>query len=79
MNCSETLRNTCACHRTFSASATHMCPSSAAYCDRCDVLAGLGVLRVVAVERRDDGVLVIDVESPPGPAGCPWSRSLSWR
>lgn len=47
------------------------CPSFAAYCDRCDVLVGLGGLRVVAVERRVEGVLVIDVESPPGPSGCP--------
>lgn len=47
------------------------CPSSAVYCDRCDVLVGLGGLHVVAVERRGDGVLVIDVESPPGPVGCP--------
>ena len=47
------------------------CPSSAVYCDRCDVLVGLGGLRVTAVERRDEGALVIDVESPPGPAGCP--------
>lgn len=46
------------------------CPSPAVYCDRCDLLVGLGGLRVVAVERRVDGVLVIDVESPPGPAGC---------
>ncbi len=41
------------------------------YCDRCDLLVGLVGLRVVAVERRPDGVLVIDVESPPGAAGCP--------
>lgn len=47
------------------------CPSPAVYCDRCDLLVGLGGLRVVAVERRVDGVLVIDVESAPGPAGCP--------
>ena len=46
------------------------CPSSAVYCDRCDVLVGLGGLRVTAVERRGDGLLVVDVESPPGIAGC---------
>lgn len=46
-------------------------PSSSAYCVRCDVLVGLGELRVIAVERRVDGVLIIDVESPPGRAGCP--------
>src|SRR3546814_1464884 len=28
-------------------------------------------LRVAGVERRGDGVLVIDAESPPGPVGCP--------
>ena len=47
------------------------CPSSAVYCDRCDVLVGLGGLHVVAVERCRDGVLLIDVESPPGSVGCP--------
>lgn len=31
----------------------------------------LGELRVTAVERRGGDGLVIDVESPPGPAGCP--------
>jgi transposase len=35
------------------------------------VLVGLGGLRVVGACRRGDGALVIDVESPPGPAGCP--------
>lgn len=45
--------------------------STAVYCDRCDLLVGLDGLRVTGVERRGDGVLVIDVESPPGPVGCP--------
>ncbi|WP_447589985.1 hypothetical protein [Microbacterium lacticum] len=39
--------------------------------DRCDLLVGLDGLRVAGVERRGDGVLVIDAESPPGPVGCP--------
>ena len=47
------------------------CPSSAVYCVRCDVLVGIGGLHVVAVERCRDGVLLINVESPPGPVGCP--------
>ena len=46
-------------------------PGSAVYCDRCDLLVGLDGLRVAGVERRGDGVLVIDAESPPGPVGCP--------
>ena len=46
-------------------------PCSAVYCDRCDLLVGLDGLRVAGVERRGDGVLVIDAESPPGPVGCP--------
>ncbi|QTX06105.1 ISL3 family transposase [Agromyces archimandritae] len=35
------------------------------------MLVGLDGLRVTGVEHRSDGVLVIDVESPPGPVGCP--------
>lgn len=46
-------------------------PSSVCYCDRCDVLVGLGGLRVTGACRRGDGVLVVDLESPPGPSGCP--------
>lgn len=45
--------------------------SAAAYCDRCDLLVGLDGLRVIGVERRGDGALVVDAESPPGPVGCP--------
>lgn len=45
--------------------------SSACYCDRCDLLVGLDGLRVTGVERGSDGTLLIDVESPPGPVGCP--------
>nr|WP_022881420.1 ISL3 family transposase [Gryllotalpicola ginsengisoli] len=35
------------------------------------MLVGLGGLHVIAAQRRGDGVLVIDVESPPGSVGCP--------
>lgn len=46
-------------------------PCTAVYCDRCDLLIGLDGLRVTGVEGRGDSVLVVDVESPPGPVGCP--------
>lgn len=45
-------------------------PLAVSYCDRCDVLVDLGGLRVVGAARRDDGVLVIDVESAPALVGC---------
>ena len=50
------------------------CPSptsASSYCDRCDLLVGLDPLRVTGVDRRDDGMLVVTVESPPGLMGCP--------
>nr|WP_233275971.1 ISL3 family transposase [Isoptericola variabilis] len=35
------------------------------------MLVGLAPLRAIDVERRDDGALVVTVESPPGLMGCP--------
>ena len=46
------------------------CAPDSSYCARCDLLVGLDGLRVTGVERHG-GRLLIDVESPPGPAGCP--------
>ncbi|MFV0374699.1 MAG: hypothetical protein ACK5KK_11480, partial [Microbacterium sp.] len=46
------------------------CASDSSYCVRCDLLVGLDGLHVVGV-GRDEGLLVIDAESPPGPVGCP--------
>jgi hypothetical protein len=46
-------------------------PTSTSYCDRCDLLVGPAPLHVTDVERRDDGVLVVTVESPRGLMGCP--------
>jgi transposase len=40
------------------------------YCDRCDLLVGLPGLRVIAVARDRHDVLLVSVESPPGPMGC---------
>jgi transposase len=40
------------------------------YCDRCDVLVGLPDLHVIKVVSRDSG-LVIMMESPSAPVGCP--------
>lgn len=47
------------------------CASDSSYCARCDVLVGLDGVRVTGVQRRVGGMLIIDVESPPGPVGCP--------
>ncbi|WP_366942441.1 transposase [uncultured Serinicoccus sp.] len=40
------------------------------YCTNCDLLVGLASYHVVGVERGPDG-LVVRVESPWGPVGCP--------
>ncbi len=40
------------------------------YCDRCDLLVGLEGYHVVAV-TRDGPALVVTIEAPPGPMGCP--------
>ena len=40
------------------------------YCDNCDLLVGLDGYHVLDVARGPDG-LVVRVESPPGPVGCP--------
>jgi transposase len=50
---------------------TLCCSLAGGYCDRCDLLVGLGGLRVIAVERDDDGELRVSVESEPGVMGCP--------
>lgn len=43
------------------------------YCDRCDLLVGLPDLHVIGVAEREPNTLglVVTVESPPAPAGCP--------
>ncbi len=41
-----------------------------AYCENCDLLVGLEGYHVVAVSREGPG-LVVTIESPPGPRGCP--------
>jgi transposase len=46
------------------------CARSETYCDRCDLLVGLPDLHVVEVAEDRDG-LIVTVESPPTPAGCP--------
>ncbi|HRA07891.1 ISL3 family transposase [Phycicoccus elongatus] len=47
------------------------CCREGGYCDRCDLLVDLPGLRVVVVERDARDRLVVTVESPPGPMGCP--------
>ena len=48
------------------------CHRDTRYCSRCDLLVGLGGLRVTAVEYDHDvGLLVVGVESPRTPMGCP--------
>jgi len=52
-----------------------VCPGGCAtrdvvYCDRCDVLVGLAGFHVVEAVRCPQG-LRVEVESPPGPRGCP--------
>lgn len=44
--------------------------SAACPCSRCDVLLGLDGVGAEEVERRE-GLLVVTVSTPPGPAGCP--------
>jgi transposase len=46
------------------------CTRTETYCDRCDLLVGLPDLHVVEVADGGDRLLVT-VESPPTPAGCP--------
>ena len=50
---------------------TSCCRARSGYCDRCDLLVGLDGLHVLDVLRDDGGGLVVDVESAPGPVGCP--------
>jgi transposase len=50
---------------------TSCCRAGGDYCDRCDLLVGVDGLRVIAVDRRIGGGLMVTVESPPGPIGCP--------
>ena len=40
------------------------------YCDRCDLLVGLGGFHVLEVTEGQDGLRVV-VESAPAPMGCP--------
>lgn len=48
------------------------CHRDTRYCSRCDLLVGLGGLRVTAVEYDHDvGLLVVGVDSPRTPMGCP--------
>ncbi len=48
------------------------CHRDTRYCSRCDLLVGLGGLRVTAVEYDHDvGLLVVGVESPRTPMCCP--------
>ena len=47
------------------------CVRGDAYCDRCDLLVGLPGLHVIKVVRDRDPGLVVTVESPPAPMGCP--------
>ena len=44
--------------------------ASPAYCDNCDLLVGLEGYHVVSVARGGPG-LVVTIESPPVPMGCP--------
>jgi len=46
------------------------CVRGDSYCDRCDLLVGLPGLHVIKIVRHDPG-LVVTVESPPVPMGCP--------
>jgi transposase len=46
------------------------CRAPGGYCDRCDLLVGLGGLHVIAVERDDGGGLTVTVESAAAPMGC---------
>jgi transposase len=46
------------------------CARSGTYCDRCDLLVGLPGLHVIRVAKDGPG-LVVAVESPPTPVGCP--------
>ena len=49
---------------------TSCCRVSDAYCDRCELLVGLGGLHVTGVVRDDGGGLVVTVESAPEVMGC---------
>ena len=49
---------------------TSCCRLAGAYCDRCDLLVGLGGLHVTGVVRDDGGGLVVTVESAPEVMGC---------
>jgi transposase len=53
------------------ADPTVCCASTDTYCDRCDVIVGMGGLHVTGVERDDRGWLVVTVESEPTVMGCP--------
>src|SRR6188472_1474485 len=46
------------------------CARGDIYCDRCDLLVGLPGLRVIQILESGAG-LVVTVESPPTPMGCP--------
>ena len=46
------------------------CYAPDAYCDRCDLLVGLGGLHVTGVVRDAGGGLVVSVESAPEVMGC---------
>ena len=50
---------------------TSCCRARSGYRDRCDLLVGLDDLHVLDGARDDGGGLVVDVESAPGPVGCP--------
>ena len=47
------------------------CGSGVRWCARADEIFGVDGVHVVAVSRREDGLLVLDVETDVVLAGCP--------
>lgn len=49
---------------------TLCCRADGGYCDPCDLLVGLPVLHVIAVERDAWDRLIVTLEFAPKPMGC---------
>jgi len=56
---------------------TLCCRARGGYCDRCDLLVGLGGLHVIGVDRDDGGALTVTVESAAEVMGCPMCGVLA--
>jgi transposase len=56
---------------------TLCCRARGGYCDRCDLLVGLGGLHVIGVDRDDGGALTVTVESATDVVGCPMCGVLA--